>query len=83
MEYQIKKLDGVADEIKSQSFKNFNEAYDCLANIYQVLCCSAADLEYRKINIVLSFQRKVLDFRQIQRILKEPHIVSQPRYRVD
>ena len=43
MKYQIKRLDGESDNITSQSFQSYDEAYDLLANIYEDLCCSDAD----------------------------------------
>tara|TARA_Y100001968_G_C19080392_1_gene582728 strand:- start:252 stop:434 length:183 start_codon:yes stop_codon:yes gene_type:complete len=43
MKYQIKRLDGKSDNITSQSFQSYDEAYDILANIYEDLCCSDAD----------------------------------------
>ena len=57
MEYQIKRLDGVADEITSQSFKHYDEAYDCLANIYEGLCCSDADYEDRPYYEILEIKQ--------------------------
>ena len=47
MSYQIKRIDGEIDEITTQSFQNYNEAYDMLANIYEDLCCSDADYNDR------------------------------------
>jgi len=45
--YQIKRIDGEIDEITTQSFQNYDEAYDMLANIYEDLCCSDADYNDR------------------------------------
>ena len=47
MQYKIKRVDGKIDEITSQSFNNYDEAYDLLANIYEDLCCSDADYDDR------------------------------------
>ena len=47
MQYRIEKLDGQSDEINSQSFESYNEAYDLLANIYEDICCSDADYDDR------------------------------------
>ena len=47
MNYQIKRIDGESDEITSQSFQNFDEAYDILEKIYKDLCCSDADYDDR------------------------------------
>ena len=43
MEYQIKRIDGLSDDITTQSFQSYNEAYDLLATIYSDICCSDAD----------------------------------------
>ena len=43
MKYQIKRLDRESDDITSQSFQSYDEAYDVLANIYEDICCSDAD----------------------------------------
>ena len=42
MSNQIKRIDGEIDEITTQSFQNYDEAYEMLANIYEDLCCSDA-----------------------------------------
>jgi len=47
MKYQIKRIDGESDEITTQFFQSYNEAYDLLANIYEDLCCSDADYDDR------------------------------------
>ena len=47
MKYKIKRLDGESDDIKTQSFKSCDEAYDLLANIYEDVCCSDADYDDR------------------------------------
>ena len=47
MSYQIKRIDGEIDKITTQSFQNYDEAYDMLANIYEDLCCSDADYNGR------------------------------------
>ena len=43
MKYQIKRLDGESDDITTQSFQSYDEAYDLLAEIYEDICCSDAD----------------------------------------
>ena len=45
MGYQIKRIDGEVDEISTQSFLNYYEAYDVLASIYEDLWCSDADYD--------------------------------------
>ena len=47
MSYKITRIDGESDEITTQSFKSYDEAYDVLANIYEDLCCSDADYDDR------------------------------------
>ena len=43
MTYLIKRLDGENDDITTQSFESYDEAYDLLAKIYEDICCSDAD----------------------------------------
>ena len=43
MKYQIKRADGESDDITTQSFQSYDEAYDLLAEIYEDICCSDAD----------------------------------------
>ena len=47
MIYKIKRIDGEIDEITTQSFQSYDEAYDLLANIYEDICCSNADYDDR------------------------------------
>ncbi len=47
MSYQIKRIDGEIDEITTQSFQNYDEAYHMLANIYDDLCCTDANYNNR------------------------------------
>ena len=47
MKYKIQRLDGEADDITTQSFESYDEAYDLLANIYEDICCSDADYNDR------------------------------------
>ncbi len=47
MNYKIIRTDGEIDEITTQSFQTYNEAYDLLANIYEDICCSDADYDDR------------------------------------
>ena len=47
MIYQIKRTDGEIDEITTQSFQTYYEAYDLLANIFEDICCSDADYDDR------------------------------------
>ena len=43
MTYRIIRIDGKDDELTSQSFDNYSEAYDLLEKLYGDLCCSDAD----------------------------------------
>ena len=47
MSYQIKRIDGEIDKITNQSFQNYDETYNMLANIYEDLYCSDADYNDR------------------------------------
>ena len=47
MQFQIKRVDGKTDDITTQSFQSYDEAYDLLANIYEDICCSDADYDDR------------------------------------
>ena len=47
MKFHIARHDGEQDEITSQIFDNFNDAYDLLEEIYGDMCCSDADYEDR------------------------------------
>ena len=43
MNYKIVRIDGKEDDVTSQTFSNFADAYDLLDEIYGDLCCSDAD----------------------------------------
>ena len=43
MTYKIIRIDGEDDELTSQSFENYSEAYDLLEKLYGDSCCSDAD----------------------------------------
>ena len=43
MKYKIKRVYGESDEITTQSFQSYDEAYNLLAEIYEDICCSDAD----------------------------------------
>ena len=43
MKYKIKRVDEESDDITTQSFQSYDEAYDLLAEIYEDICCSDAD----------------------------------------
>ena len=43
MIYKIVRIDGKEDDITSQTFSNYADAYDFLDKIYGDICCSDAD----------------------------------------
>ncbi len=45
MNYKIVRIDGKEDDVTSQTFANFADAYDLLDKIYGDICCSDADYE--------------------------------------
>ena len=45
MIYKIVRIDGKEDDLTSQTFSNYANAYDLLDKIYGDLCCSDADYE--------------------------------------
>ena len=47
MRYRITRDDREEDDITSQSFDNYNDAYELLEEIYGDMCCSDADYEDR------------------------------------
>ncbi len=47
MKYLITRNNGEEDEITSQRFDNYDDAYDLLEEIYGDMCCSDADYEDR------------------------------------
>ncbi len=47
MKYCITRHDGEEDAITSQTFDNYEDAYDELERIYEGVCCSDADYEDR------------------------------------
>ena len=47
MTYRITRKDGEEDDITSQDFVSYDDAYDLLEGIYGDMCCSDADYEDR------------------------------------
>ena len=45
MIFKIVRIDGEEDDVTSQTFSNYDEAYDLLEKIYGDICCSDADYE--------------------------------------
>jgi len=58
MNYQIKRVDGKSDDITSQTFTTYDEAYDLLASIYEDLCCSDADYDDRPYYEIIELKYK-------------------------
>ena len=59
MNYQIKRVDGKSDDITSQTFTTYDEAYDLLASIYEDLCCSDADYDDRPYYEIIELKYKI------------------------
>ena len=47
MGYRISRHDGKEDEITSQSFDSYDDAYELLEEVYGDMCCSDADYKDR------------------------------------
>ena len=45
MNYRIVRIDGREDEVTTQTFSNFSDAYDLLDKLYGDTCCSDADYD--------------------------------------
>ena len=43
MTYKIIRIDGKDDELTTQNFDDYSDAYDLLEKLYGDLCCSDAD----------------------------------------
>ena len=54
--YRITRHDGKEDEITSQIFENYDDAYDLLEEIYGDMCCSDADYEDRPYYEIVAIQ---------------------------
>ena len=54
MKYIINRHDGEQDEITSQDFDNYDDAYALLEEVYGDTCCSDADYEDRPYYEILS-----------------------------
>ena len=62
MSYQIKIIDGEIDEITTQSFHNYDKAYDMLANIHEDLCCSDADYNDRPYYEIIEIKKWLFEY---------------------
>ena len=47
MKYRKTRNDGGEDQITSQSFYNYDDAYELLDSVYGDICCLDANYEYR------------------------------------
>ena len=45
MMFKIIRIDGMEDELTSQTFLNYADAYDLIDKLYGDICCSDADYE--------------------------------------
>ncbi len=54
--YRIKRNDGEEDKVTSHQFRNYDDAYDMLEDIYSDMCCSDADYEDRPYYEILEIQ---------------------------
>ena len=45
MTYKIIRIDGKEDEVTTQTYSNYEDAYDLLDKLYGNICCSDADYE--------------------------------------
>ena len=52
MIYKIVRIDGKEDDVTSQTFSNYADAYDLLDNIFGDICCSDADQDINYYDIV-------------------------------
>ena len=58
MKFRITRHDDDEDEITSQTFDNYNDAYVLLEEIYGDMCCSDADYEDRPYYEIIQVDRK-------------------------
>ncbi len=57
MTYRITRHDGEEDDITSQGFDNYDDAYDLLDEIYGDMCCSDADYEDRPSHEIIEVEK--------------------------
>ena len=62
MSYQIKRIDGEIDKITTQSFQNYDETYNMLANIYEDLYCSDADYNDRPYYEIIEIKKWLFEY---------------------
>ena len=69
MIYKIKRIDGEIDEITTQSFQSYDEAYDLLANIYADICCSDADYDDRPYYEIIELKTLIINQNSFKELL--------------
>ena len=57
MKFSITRNDGGEDTLTSQTFDNYDDAYDLLDEIYGDICCSDADHEDRPYYEIIELKR--------------------------
>ena len=66
MTYKIIRIDGKDDELTSQSFDKYSDAYDLLEELYGDLCCSDADYGdityYDIVEIIITLKTLIRNF---------------------
>ena len=60
--YQIKRIDGEIDKITTQSFQNYDETYNMLANIYEYLYCSDANYNDRPYYEIIEIKKWLFEY---------------------
>ena len=58
----MNKIDGELDEIMTQSFQNYDKAYDLLVNIYEDLCYSDNDYNERPYYEIIEIKKWLFEY---------------------
>ena len=58
MKFKFVRFDGKDDDLTSQTFKNYEDAYDLLVKIYGDSCCSDTDYENKNYYNIVETQLK-------------------------
>ncbi len=59
MKYTIIRNDGEEDDITSQSFETYDDAYEILEEVYGDICCSDADYQDRPYYEIIDLKEKL------------------------
>ena len=62
MSYQIKRIDGEIDKITTQSFQNYDETYNMLANIYENIYCFDAGYNNRRYYEIIEIKKWLFEY---------------------